>query len=356
MSFLGDLLVALVGWLARRLPGLAARAWMPRHRLQSRLQSLQESLDGLASGANATHGQLHAVHGQLHALQGQIAAIHEQSSEVVCGTKRLRAEHESGTAELRQVLIRQDALLLALAAEESTNRRRLWELRESPDYEEAFQEDEPLVTVAVVTRDRPGLLLERSLPSILHQGYERVEVLIIGDDASPDTLAAIRSVRDPRIRFLNVTTRVVRQPSEMHWLAAKTLPLGEAYGEARGRWMLEFDDDDVLLPDAIGALLGLARAEHAEVAYGEIRQLSPDGMVTRLGAFPPVCGQFSLAAAVVHTGLRFFAREFHAADIGLPGDWYRAERMVRAGVRFAHLPHNVVDYYPSSLWSPQEGF
>jgi hypothetical protein len=85
-----------------------------------------------------------------------------------------------------------------------------------------------------------------------------------------------------------------------------------------------------------------------------MRQLSPDGGVETLGAFPPVFGQFSLCAAVVHTGLRFFTREFHAADLGLPGDWYRAERMVRAGVRFAYLPHNVVEYYPSTLWSPQE--
>jgi hypothetical protein len=346
MSSLGDLLVALLGWLARGLPGVAARAWMPRHRLQSRLLSLEESLEGLASAVDAAHGQLHAV-------QGQMAAVHEQLSDVLTDTKWLRTKNETSTGELRQVLIRQEALLRALAAEESANRRRLWELRESPEYEKAFQENEPLVTVAIVTRDRPGLLLERSLPSILRQGYERLEVLIIGDNASPDTVTAIQSVRDPRIRFLNVATRVVRQPRQMHWLAAKTLPIGEAYGEARGRWMLEFDDDDVLLPDAISALLGLARAEHAEIAYGQIRQLSPDGGVSMLGAFPPICGQFSLCAAVVHSGLRFFAREFHAADLGLPGDWYRAERMVRAGARFVYLPHNVVDYYPSLFWSPQ---
>ena len=130
---------------------------------------------------------------------------------------------------------------------------------------------------------------------------------IVGDDASPETISAIRGVSDPRVRFLNVTTRVVRQPPELHWHTAKTLPLGEAYGNARGQWMLEFDDDDSLLPGAIGTLIELARTERAEVAYGQIRRNLPDGSVEH-GVFPPEYGRFSLAAAVVHAGLRFFTR------------------------------------------------
>ena len=58
----------------------------------------------------------------------------------------------------------------------------------------------------------------------------------------------------------------------------------------------------------------------------------------------------TFASALVHGGLRFFAREHVAASLGLPGDWYRAERMLRAGVRFAHRPGTLFRYYPSQSW------
>ena len=52
----------------------------------------------------------------------------------------------------------------------------------------------------------------------------------------------------------------------------------------------------------------------------------------------------------MHAGLRFFEREHVAADLGLPGDWFRAERMLRAGVRIGHLERVTYDYYPSLAW------
>jgi hypothetical protein len=64
-----------------------------------------------------------------------------------------------------------------------------------------------------------------------------------------------------------------------------------------------------------------------------------------------VLGQFGWQGAIVHSGLRFFAREHIAAELGLPGDWFRAERMLRAGVRFGRLERATCDYYPSKLWS-----
>ena len=39
------------------------------------------------------------------------------------------------------------------------------------------EQPEPLVTIRIATRDRPELLMERSLASALRQTYERIEVL-----------------------------------------------------------------------------------------------------------------------------------------------------------------------------------
>jgi hypothetical protein len=48
-----------------------------------------------------------------------------------------------------------------------------------------------------------------------------------------------------------------------------------------------------------------------------------------------------------HGGLRFFGRELLAADLGLAGDWWLAERMLRAGVHFAMSDEVLCDSYPS---------
>jgi Glycosyl transferase family 2 len=298
--------------LAPRLPHIAALLWTSRRRQEVQLDSLRETVGSLQAGLSQV---------------------------------------QDAVARLEPTIARQEALVRAVAAEEPGNRRRLWAARQEPNYPDPFEENEPLVTVALVTRARPVLLLERSLPSILGQSYQRLEVLVMGDDATSAVRSGLAEVHDSRVRFINLTTRVSREPGSLHWLAAKTLPLNEAYGMAQGQWMLEFDDDDALAPTAVEDLLALARHERAEVAYGQFRQHSPDGYLETKGAFPPRFGSFGFSMALVHAGLLFFAREFHAADLGLPGDWYRLERMVRAGVRFAYLPQPVLDYYPSQLWA-----
>ena len=44
--------------------------------------------------------------------------------------------------------------------------------------------------------------------------------------------------------------------------------------------------------------------------------------------------------------------KIHGVDMafGVPGDWFRGERMVRAGVRLGLVDWVTYDYYPSSLW------
>ena len=59
--------------------------------------------------------------------------------------------------------------------------------------------------------------------------------------------------------------------------------------------------------------------------------------------------QLPLKGAVVHAHLRFFEREHVASALTEPGDWFRGERLLRAGVRIELLDRVVYDYYPSSL-------
>jgi hypothetical protein len=152
------------------------------------------------------------------------------------------------------------------------------------------------------------------------------------------------------VRWANTTHRVVDAHPDAHWLVASTLPRNLAYGLARGSWLLDLDDDDALRPDAVERLLGLARDQRLEIAYGAVLAHEPDGTTRPLGAFPPRAGEFHWQGALLHASLRFFERELVAATLGLAGDVYRLERMLRAGVRAGFVGEVVCDYYPSTSW------
>lgn len=209
------------------------------------------------------------------------------------------------------------------------------------------------MTISIPTRSRPRLLVERSLASVLAQTHEHLEVIVVGDAAGPEIAAAVAGVGDPRVHFVNLTHQFVRDDGE-HWLTAATLTRNEAYRLARGRWLLDLDDDDALRPGAVADLLAHARAERLEVAYGALEAHHPDGTTKLLGGFPPVFGEFGWQGAVVHAGLRFFERELVASDLGWPGDWFRALRMLRTGVRIGHLEQVTCDYYPSLSWGADD--
>jgi hypothetical protein len=240
--------------------------------------------------------------------------------------------------------------LRAILDEESDNRRRLYRLRADPAYLDSYTDLNPLVSVAVATIGRPALT-ERALPSLLAQTHTRLEVIVVGDAASPEVAEAVSASGDQRVRYFNLSQRITAHTDpRRHWLAGSTMARNEAARRARGRWLMHFDDDDHLRPEAIASLLRVARERRAEVAYGGFEQHHPDGeSVTGIG-FPPRAGAFSWAGALVHGGLRFFERELVAAHLELPGDMYMLERMLRAGVRFAMLDEVVLDYFPSRLW------
>lgn len=62
--------------------------------------------------------------------------------------------------------------------------------------------DSPLVTVIIPTYNR-GHVIRRALHSVLNQTYQNIEVIIVDDGSTDDTLAIIKSFDDPRIRYIH---------------------------------------------------------------------------------------------------------------------------------------------------------
>lgn len=310
--------------ILRRLRGpyrdIAGTEW----RLSERLAAIEHRLSDLEAAARELHESL------------------DGTQELVHGTREVARE----TLDLARGEL--SPLLRSIAAEDAENRRRLGALRASPEYERAFKEPDPLVSITVATCGRPELLATRSLPSILAQTYEQIEVVVVGDHVTDDTADAVASLGDPRVRYANLTQRCsASDDPHKSWLVASTMARNEAMRLADGLWVVAFDDDDSMRPDHVERLLAAAREQRAEVSYARVRYHWDDGTQIDSGDFPPRLTQFSWDGALYHGGLRFFERELVAAHLGVPGDWYLCDRMLRAGVRFHMSEAVVADVHPS---------
>jgi hypothetical protein len=291
----------------------------------------------------------------LRAGQGDIgAAIERLHSDL----GRVHAELEEVTGRVRAIEIeatRAAAIARHAYDEEPENRRRLWALRASEDYELAFTEPEPLVSFLIPTYSSYETLRDVALPSILAQTYENIEVIVVGDCAPPETERAIAEVGDPRVSYFNRTVRgpYPEDPSS-RWFVIGTPPYNEALARAGGRWIAGLGDDDAVRPTHTESLLAAARENRVEHCYGRQEVHFAEGEPLVLGGFPPVLGQWGLQAAIFHAGLRFFESELGDAIYEEPNDWSMCRRMLRAGVSFAMIDEVVFDKHESRQRSAEE--
>lgn len=295
----------------------------------------------------AIAARLDSVSGRLDDLDRRMGAIADRLNRLTAEGPVV-AEHVSAIHAILEQRIQ--PMLRTILDEESDNRRRLYRLRADPAYLDSYTDPNPLVSVTVATIGRPALA-ERALPSLLAQTHTHLEVIVVGDAASPEVAEAVSASGDQRVHYFNLSQRITAHTDlRQHWLAGSTMARNEATRRAKGHWLMHFDDDDHLRPSTIASLLKLAREQRVEVAYGGFDEHHPSGQSVIGIGFPPQPGRFSWAGALMHSGLRFFERELVAASLEIPGDMYLLERMLRVGVRFALLDDIVLDYFPSRLW------
>jgi hypothetical protein len=325
-----------VARIERRLITLEARVQEGRDWSSAELRELECRVADAEARSRAIHDLLSTdVHETLHAIRDLVSTDAHET---------LHAIHDLVSTDVRE-------MLRAIACDDTANRERLWDARRDPEYTLPFREPRPLVSIAVPTVDRIELLTTRSLPSILNQSHENLEIIVVGDHAPPEVGEAVMALGDPRLTFRNLTQRLpLHGDPTRRWHVQSVMARNEGFRLARGLWHLSFDDDDHLYPDAIERLLSHARELQVEVAYGRWRHVMRDGTGPEVGVFPPTHSKFGWQGALKHRCLRFFERELVAAAFGTPSDVFCFEAMLRAGVRFAMLPEVVWEYHPAGEW------
>lgn len=271
-----------------------------------------------------------------------------QLEKLTAGAEGMNAARDAQHAQLVEIL-------RSIHDRSQWRRVRLRELRATDDYERAYSDPDPLVSVVIPTYDNHELLRERAIPSVLAQTYQNFEIVVVGDAAPDQARIAVESFGDARITFHN---RLYRGPypedPEKRWLVAGVPAYNEAVHRARGLWIAPLDDDDAFRPQHIERVLAHARELRLELCYGRLCAHMPSGITRTHGLFPPESGEFGLQMAVYHAGVaEMFELELADAAFGLPYDQAVWMRMMDADVRIGMVDEVTADYYPSRHWTPR---
>ena len=204
----------------------------------------------------------------------------------------------------------------------------------------------PRFSVVIPTYNRGRILVERSLASVLCQTYRNIEVVVVGDHATADTLRAIRTVDDPRVRFEDLPVRSpYPQDPEAAWMCVGSRPYNRGLELARGQWIAPHADDDEFTPDHIETLLSAALEHRLEFVYGDSWMETPDGPWIRLGDWPPRLAGFCAGAVLYAAPLRYIGLDEQCWRENEPNDWNMWKRMMAAGVRAGHVDRIVFRHH-----------
>jgi glycosyltransferase involved in cell wall biosynthesis len=214
---------------------------------------------------------------------------------------------------------------------------------------------EPLVSIPIATYDRPDVVLDRTLPALLAQSYERLEVILVGDGCAPEVTKRLAAVRHPKVQFHNLRRRSHYPSDPVHrWMVAGSRPRNVGARIARGELLLWMSDDDLLYPSALATFVATLTDGEAEVSLGAF-DVSPDIVVspgTSASTRTSMAG--GGPAAKVWVG-REYLRRFRWSRTSWMKHWNRPcdhdlfSRMQHAGVRFASTE------IPVALVLPVEG-
>jgi len=208
---------------------------------------------------------------------------------------------------------------------------------------------DPLVSVMIPTYNRGRLLVDRTLPPILAQTYQNLEVVIVGDCCPDNTPELLAQIKDPRVRFFNLP-QPGQYPEDIscRWFVAGSKPANRALKLIRGKWVAWLDDDDVFTPDHIETLLRFAQKERYEFVaglYEEERNGKRVIMGHKSGEYPEYGGH---STWLYRSCLRFFRYNANSwrKSWNRPTDIDLQLRMRAAGVRMGALDHVVTYVLP----------
>ncbi len=120
------------------------------------------------------------------------------------------------------------------------------------------------VTVVIPTYNRPQLVL-RAVRSVLNQTFRDFEVIVMDDSRNEDTANAMKSIGDPRVRY-------VHNPVRLDFCENKNTGVKKA--DPSSAYIAFLDDDDEYLPGFLERAVGVLESDKeifAVTTYAEFK-------------------------------------------------------------------------------------
>jgi len=135
------------------------------------------------------------------------------------------------------------------------------------------------ISVIIPTHNRPIVVLQ-AVASALDQTFRDIEVVVVIDGESPETVSALQGVGDSRLRWVSVAESVGGAEARNVGVRA-----------ANGEWIAFLDDDDEWLPEKLAEQMKVAVREGPDcfVACRYVDRKATSEIVLPL--LPPATGQ-----------------------------------------------------------------
>jgi glycosyltransferase involved in cell wall biosynthesis len=218
--------------------------------------------------------------------------------------------------------------------------------RNSKEYQSVYQKETPLVSVCVGTYNRGRLLVERSLRSILEQDYRNLEVIVVGDCCTDDTVEIVSKIKDERVRFINLPERG-RYPEDakLRWMVAGTTTFNHALSLANGDFITHLDDDDEYVSDRISKLVTFIRGNRADLVWHPFWSEKRRGGWDLFKAEDFSKSQVTTSCIIYHRWFKHVPWDMNAYKYLEPGDWNRFRKIKYLGATMLRYPEPLLRHY-----------
>lgn len=203
-----------------------------------------------------------------------------------------------------------------------------------------------LVTVRIPTWGDVTELITRTLPSVLNGQWRNVEVIVSSDGPQPHARAAVESVADPRVRYIDLPERPAypQQPYSL-WRVGGSHAVNHGLDEARGDFICPLDHDDAFTEDHIPRLLEVVARTGADFVYGQALGEYRNGPWYLCGEAPLTEGKIAHGAVLFSHRLKHVHADPHCWLADEPGDWCMWRRMREIGAHIEYLPLPVLVHF-----------
>jgi succinoglycan biosynthesis protein ExoO len=179
----------------------------------------------------------------------------------------------------------------------------------------------PTVTVLIAAYNAEGFL-GRAIASALTQSLAPLEVLVVDDASTDDTVSVVQDLASADSRIRLITLQQNGGPS-----AARNSGLRAA----RGEWIAVLDADDAFMPQRLERMLCFAVESGADIAVDGFRSYQPATNTIGAPALDETCGN----SLIQFEDFLARARPFRAeADWGLLKPIFRTAFLRRHGLRY----------------------